>query len=152
MCNQAISSNEKYLGLEIEMSSLEDQLSSQIEYQDSLEMDYSLQKKLKENLDLDREIYLCSDFWNLKNLVAMQGELFNDSKLLDLELSKVINNLKEIKDLDSNNFNYIKELYNKNCNIFNLRPVKNDYQSLILRKNSLENKKKSLLKSQSKKK
>ncbi|WP_210370401.1 AAA family ATPase [Borreliella garinii] len=151
LCNQAISSNEKYLGLEIEMSSLEDQLSSQIEYQDSLEMDYSLQKKLKENLDLDREIYLCSDFWNLKNLVAMQGELFNDSKLLDLELSKVINNLKEIKDLDSNNFNYIKELYNKNCNIFNLRPVKNDYQSLILRKNSLENKKKSLLKSQSKK-
>ncbi len=53
----------------------------------------------------------------------------------------MINNLKEIKDLDSNNFNYIKELYNKNCNIFNLRPVKNDYQSLILRKNSLENKK-----------
>nr|WP_267517571.1 SMC family ATPase [Borreliella garinii] len=151
LCNQAIASNERYLGLEIEMSSLEDQLSSQIEYQDSLEMDYSLQKKLKENLDLDREIYLCSDFWNLKNLVAMQGELFNDSKLLDLELSKVINNLKEIKDLDSNNFNYIKELYNKNCNIFNLRPVKNDYQSLILRKNSLENKKKSLLKSQSKK-
>lgn len=151
LCNQAITSNERYLGLEIEMSSLEDQLSSQIEYQDSLEMDYSLQKKLKENLDLDREIYLCSDFWNLKNLVAMQGELFNDSKLLDLELSKVINNLKEIKDLDSNNFNYIKELYNKNCNIFNLRPVKNDYQSLILRKNSLENKKKSLLKSQSKK-
>nr|WP_267916657.1 SMC family ATPase [Borreliella garinii] len=151
LCNQAIASNERCLGLEIEMSSLEDQLSSQIEYQDSLEMDYSLQKKLKENLDLDREIYLCSDFWNLKNLVAMQGELFNDSKLLDLELSKVINNLKEIKDLDSNNFNYIKELYNKNCNIFNLRPVKNDYQSLILRKNSLENKKKSLLKSQSKK-
>ncbi|WP_187983216.1 AAA family ATPase [Borreliella bavariensis] len=151
LCNQAIASNERYLGLEIEMSSLENQLSSQIEYQYSLEMDYSLQKKLKDNLDLNRKIYLCSDFWNLKNLVAMQGELFNDSKLLDLELSKVINNLKEIKDLDSNNFNYIKELYNKNFNIFNLRSVKNDCQSLLLRKNSLENKKKSLLKSQSKK-
>nr|WP_267917609.1 SMC family ATPase [Borreliella afzelii] len=151
LCNQAISSNERYLGLEIEISSLEDQLSSQIEYQDSLESDYSFQKKIKENLDLDRKIYLCSDFWNLKNLVAMQGELFNDIRLLDLELSKVIDNLKEIKDLDSNNFNYVKELFNKNCNIFNFTSVENDYQNLLLRKNSLENEKKELLKAQSKK-
>ncbi len=151
LCNQAISSNERYLGLEIEISSLEDQLSSQIEYQDSLESDYSFQKKIKENLDLDRKIYLCSDFWNLKNLVAMQGELFNDIRLLDLELSKVIDNLKEIKDLDSNNFNYVKELFNKNCNIFNFTSVENDYQNLLLKKNSLENEKKELLKAQSKK-
>ncbi|WNY69001.1 SMC family ATPase [Borreliella lusitaniae] len=151
LCNQAIASNERYLGLEIEMSSLEDQLSSRIEYQDSLKKDYFLQKKLEESLSLDRKIYLCSDFWNLKNLVAMQGELFNDRKLLDLELSKVINNLKEIKDLDTNNFNYVKELYNKNCNISDLRFVENDYQSLLLRKNSLEDEKKELLKSQSKK-
>nr|WP_267916830.1 SMC family ATPase [Borreliella afzelii] len=151
LCNQAISSNERYLGLKIEISSLEDQLSSQIEYQDSLESDYSFQKKIKENLDLDRKIYLCSDFWNLKNLVAMQGELFNDIRLLDLELSKVIDNLKEIKDLDSNNFNYVKELFNKNCNIFNFTSVENDYQNLLLRKNSLENEKKELLKAQSKK-
>ncbi|MBB6042809.1 SbcC/MukB-like Walker B domain-containing protein [Borreliella yangtzensis] len=153
LCNKAIVSNERYLGLEIELSSLENQLSFQIEYQDSLEIDYALQKKLKENLDLDRKIYLCSDFWNLKNLVVMQGELFNDNRLLDLELSKVINNLKEIEDLDSNNFNfnYVKELYNKNCNIFNLKFVENDYQSLLLRKNSLEDEKKELLKSQIKK-
>ncbi|WKC75608.1 AAA family ATPase [Borreliella yangtzensis] len=153
LCNKAIVSNERYLGLEIELSSLENQLSFQIEYQDSLEIDYALQKKLKENLDLDQKIYLCSDFWNLKNLVVMQGELFNDNRLLDLELSKVINNLKEIEDLDSNNFNfnYVKELYNKNCNIFNLKFVENDYQSLLLRKNSLEDEKKELLKSQIKK-
>ncbi|WKC80184.1 AAA family ATPase [Borreliella tanukii] len=152
LCNQAIVSNERYLGLEIEISSLEDQLSSQIEYKNSLERDYSIQNKLKENLDLDRKIYLCSDFWNLKNLVAMQGELFNDNRLLDLELLKVINNLKEIEDLDNNfNFNYVKELYNKNCNIFNLKFVENDYQSLLLRKNILEDEKKELLKSQIKK-
>ncbi|WP_210380108.1 hypothetical protein, partial [Borreliella garinii] len=36
LCNQAIVSNERYLGLEIEISSLENQLSSQIEYQNSL--------------------------------------------------------------------------------------------------------------------
>lgn len=153
LCNQAISSNERYLGLEIEISSLEDQLSSQIEYQDSLESDYSFQKKLKENLDLDRKNYLCSDFWNLKNLVAIQGELFNDIKLLDVELSKVMNNLKEIEDLDSNNFNfnYVKELFDKNCNICDFTVVENDYQSLLLRKNSLEDEKKELLKAQSKK-
>ncbi|WKC92073.1 AAA family ATPase [Borreliella californiensis] len=152
-CNQAIASNERYLGLEIEISSLRDQLSFHVEYLNSLERDYSVQNKLKENLDLDRKIYLCSDFWNLKNLVAMQGELFNDIRLLDLELSKVKSNLKEIKDLDNNNFNfsYVKELYNKNCNLFNLRPVENDYQSLLLRKNSLEDEKKELLRSQSKK-
>ncbi|EEF84909.1 AAA family ATPase [Borreliella spielmanii] len=153
LCNQAISSNERYLGLEIEISSLEDQLSSQVEYQDSLESDYSFQKKLKENLDLDRKNYLCSDFWNLKNLVAIQGELFNDIKLLDVELSKVMNNLKEIEDLDSNNFNfnYIKELFDKNCNICDFTVVENDYQSLLLKKNSLEDEKKELLKAQSKK-
>ncbi|AJA90604.1 exonuclease SbcC [Borreliella chilensis] len=153
LCNQAIAANEKCLDLEIEMSALEDKLSSQIEYQGSLEMKYSLQKKLKENLDLERKIYLCADFWNLKNLVFMQGELFNDSKLLDLELSKVMNNLKEIKGLDNNNFNfnYVKELYNKNFNISNFRFTDNDYQSLLLRKNSLECEKKELLKSQSKK-
>ncbi len=144
LCNQAIASNERYLGLEIEMSSLNDQLSSQIKYLNSLEKDHSLQKKLKENLDLDRKVYLCSDFWSLKNLVAVQGELFNDIGLLDLELSKVMNNLEEIKDLYSNdfNFNYVKELYNKNCNLFNLKLVENDYQSLLLRKNSLEDEKK----------
>ncbi|WKC82020.1 SbcC/MukB-like Walker B domain-containing protein [Borreliella tanukii] len=153
LCNQAIVSNERYLGLEIEISSLENQLSSQIEYQNSLERDYSLQSKLKQNLDLDRKIYLCSDFWNLKNLVAMQGELFNDNRLLYLELLKVINNLKGIEGLDINdfNFNYVKELYNKNCNIFNLKFVENDYQSLLLRKNALEDEKKELLKSQIKK-
>ncbi|AGS66825.1 exonuclease SbcC [Borreliella burgdorferi] len=153
LCNQAIASNERYLGLEIEMSSLNDQLSSQIKYLNSLEKDHSLQKKLKENLDLDRKVYLCSDFWSLKNLVAVQGELFNDIGLLDLELSKVMNNLEEIKDLYSNdfNFNYVKELYNKNCNLFNLKLVENDYQSLLLRKNSLEDEKKELLRSQSKK-
>ncbi|MCD2332593.1 AAA family ATPase [Borreliella americana] len=153
LCNQAIASNEKYLDLEIEMSSLKGQLSSQIKYLNSLEQDHSLQKKIKENLDLDRKIYLCSDFWTLKNLVAMQGELFNDIRLLDLELSKVMSNLKEIKDLDSNNFNfnYVKELYNKNCDLFKLKLVKNDYQSLLLRKNNLEDKKKELLMSQSKK-
>ncbi|QFI14915.1 AAA family ATPase [Borrelia sp. CA_690] len=153
LCSQAIASNEKYLGLKIEISSLEDQLSYQIECQNSLEMDYSLQKKLKENLYLDRKIYLCSDFWNLKNLVTMQGELLNDVKLLDLELSKVMNNLKEIKDLCSNdfNFNYVKDLYNKNCNIFDSRLIENDYQSLLLKKNSLEDEKRELLKFQSKK-
>ncbi|MBB6031051.1 exonuclease SbcC [Borreliella spielmanii] len=153
LCNQAISSNERYLGLEIEISSLEDQLSSQVEYQDSLESDYSFQKKLKENLNLDRKNYLCSDFWNLKNLVAIQGELFNDIKLLDVELLKVMNNLKEIEDLDSNNFNfnYVKELFDKNCNICDFTVVENDYQSLLLRKNSLEDEKKELLKAQSKK-
>ncbi|WNY66241.1 SMC family ATPase [Borreliella andersonii] len=151
LCNQAIASNERYLELETEMSSLKDQLSSQIEYLNSLEKDHSLQKKLKENLDLDRKIYLCSDFWNLKNLVVMQGELVNDSRLLDLELSKVMSNLKEIKYLDGNNFNYVKELYNRNCNLFDLKLVENDYESLLLRKNSLENEKKELLMSQSKK-
>ncbi|WNY69927.1 SMC family ATPase [Borreliella andersonii] len=151
LCNQAIASNERYLELETEMSSLKDQLSSQIEYLNSLDKDHSLQKKLKENLDLDRKIYLCSDFWNLKNLVAMQGELVNDSRLLDLELSKVMSNLKEIKYLDGNNFNYVKELYNKNCNLFDLKLIENDYESLLLRKNSLENEKKELLMSQSKK-
>ncbi|WKC79272.1 AAA family ATPase [Borreliella turdi] len=153
LCNQAIVSNERYLGLEVEISSLEDQLSSQVKYQDSLEVDYSFQNKLKEELGLDLKIYLCSDFWNLKNLVAMQGELFNDIRLLDLELSKVINNLKEIKDLDINNFNfnYVKELYNKNCNIFNFKFIENNCQSLLLRKNSLEDEKKELLKAQSRK-
>ncbi len=59
-------------------------------------------------------------FLEFENLVAVQGELFNDIGLLDLELSKVMNNLEEIKDLYSNdfNFNYVKELYNKNCNSF----------------------------------
>ncbi|BCR22238.1 SMC family ATPase [Borrelia sp. HM] len=149
-CEQIIKFNRNYLDIQYRINNLNLELSSKVKDKEKLKHEYSLQEKIKLELDESLKFYNSNDFLDLKNFVKRHSELLHDKNKFLLELLSIQKDLEELKylDLDNFNFSYVKDLYYENILFFDIDFDEQACDRLFIKESQLEAQKKELLEKQ----
>ncbi|AHH08803.1 Exonuclease sbcC [Borrelia anserina BA2] len=145
ICDKIIKFNQDYLAIRYRIDNLELELSSKVASKEKLNHEYFLQEDIKSKLDEKLKLYNSNDFLNLENFVKRYLELINDKNRFSLELLSIQRDLEELKYLDLDNFDYVKELYYENILFCEIDFDEKAYNSLLVKEKQLESQKKKLL-------
>ncbi|MBW6186859.1 hypothetical protein KZ870_37000, partial [Pseudomonas aeruginosa] len=99
ICEKIIKFNQNYLDIQYRIGNLDLELFSKIKSKEKINHEYSLQEKIKLELDESLKFYNSNDFLDLKNFVNRHSELLNDKNRFLLELLNVQKDLEELKFL-----------------------------------------------------